>query len=237
VKLVERDQNAHLAPKPKDEKIAAFVEAARVAPVASASGRGRLIFALDATMSRQPTWDLALDLQSRMFQVAAESGGLDVQLVYFRGMSECRASKFASDGEGLAAIMRKIEVRGGATQIRKVLSHAGAEAARAKVAALVYVGDAMEESVDDLCARAGPLALHGVKAFMFQEGGDPAAARAFREIARLTGGAYSAFDAGSAGRLSHLLRAAAAYASGGRAALERQAAANVEARLLLSQMR
>jgi hypothetical protein len=226
-----------VAPRTGDDRIAAFVEAARSAPVAAAPGRGRLIFALDATMSRQPTWDLALELQSRMFQVAAESGGLDVQLVYFRGMSECRASKFASDGEGLAAIMRKIEVRGGATQIRKVLSHAGAEAARAKVAALVYVGDAMEESIDDLCSRAGPLALHGVKAFMFQEGGDAAAARAFREIARITGGAYSAFDSAVAGRLAQLLRAAAAYASGGRAALERQASGNAEARLLLGQMR
>ena len=90
--MSQRDQNGPLTPKTGDDRISAFVEAARAAPVAAASGRGRLIFALDATMSRQPTWDLAIELQSRMFQVAAESGGLDVQLVYFRGMSECRAS-------------------------------------------------------------------------------------------------------------------------------------------------
>ena len=235
--MSQAEQKGPLAPKSKDEAISAFVEAARAAPVAAASGRGRLIFALDATMSRQPTWDLALDLQSRMFQVAAQSGGLDVQLVYFRGMSECRASKFVSGGRGLAALMAKIDVRGGKTQIRKVLSHAANEAARAKVAVLVFVGDAMEENVDDLCARAGRLALHGVKAFMFLEGDNPAAGRAFREIARLTGGAFGAFDAGAAGRLGQLLRAAAAYAAGGRAALERQAAGNDEARLLLGQMR
>ncbi len=235
--MSQRDQNGPLTPKTGDDRISAFVEAARAAPVAAASGRGRLIFALDATMSRQPTWDLAIELQSRMFQVAAESGGLDVQLVYFRGMSECRASKFVSGGQGLAALMSKIEVRGGKTQIRKVLSHAADEAARAKVAALIYVGDAMEENVDDLCSRAGQLALHGVKAFMFQEGDDPAASRAFREIARLTGGAFSAFDSSAANRLAQLLRAAAAYASGGRAALERQAVENSEARLLLNQMR
>ena len=235
--MSQRDQNGPLTPKTGDDRISAFVEAARAAPVAAASGRGRLIFALDATMSRQPTWDLAIELQSRMFQVAAESDGLDVQLVYFRGMSECRASKFVSGGQGLAALMSKIEVRGGKTQIRKVLSHAADEAARAKVAALIYVGDAMEENVDDLCSRAGQLALHGVKAFMFQEGDDPAASRAFREIARLTGGAYSAFDSSAANRLAQLLRAAAAYASGGRAALERQAGENSEARLLLNQMR
>jgi hypothetical protein len=231
------EQKGPLAPSAKDDRIAAFVEAARAAPVAAASARGRLIFALDATMSRQPTWDLALDLQSRMFQVAADSGGLDVQLVYFRGTNECRASKFVSGGQGLAALMAKIGVRGGKTQIRKVLSHAAQEAARAKLGVLIFVGDAMEENIDDLCARAGKLALHGVKAFMFQEGDDPSAARAFREIARLTGGVYSAFDAGAAERLGQLLRAAAAYAAGGRPALEKQAVQNAEARLLLSQMR
>ena len=235
--MTQGDQNRPIVPGKGDDRIAAFVEAARAAPVATSSGRGRLIFALDATMSRQPTWDLALDLQSRMFQAAADSGGLDVQLVYFRGMDECRASKFVSGGQGLAALMRKIEVRGGKTQIRKVLSHTAQEAARARVGALVFVGDAMEENIDDLCARAGKLALHGVKAFMFQEGGDPAVANAFREIARLTEGVYCAFDAGAAERLGQLLRAAAAYAAGGRAALERQAAQSAEARLLLGQMR
>jgi len=236
IQLSQREQNGPLAPKAGDDQISAFVEAARAAPV-PASGRGRLIFALDATMSRQPTWDLAIELQSRMFQVTAAWGGLDVQLVYFRGMNECRASNFVSGGQGLAALMSKIEVRGGKTQIRKVLSHAADEAARAKVAALVYVGDAMEENVDDLCSRAGRLVLYGVKAFMFQEGDDASTSRAYREIARLTGGAYCAFDASSANRLAQLLRAAAAYAAGGRTALEKHALENAEAQLLLKQMR
>ena len=86
-------------------------------------------------------------------------------------------------------------------------------------------------------ALAGELALLGVKAFMFQEGQDPAARRTFSEIARLTGGAYSAFDTGASARLAALLRAAAAYAAGGHAALVREAEADSAARLLLSQMR
>jgi hypothetical protein len=94
----------------------------------------------------------------------------------------------------------------------------------------------MEEPVDELCAVAGELGLLGVKAFMFHEGGDPDAGRAFREIARLTGGAYAHFDAGSAGRLAGLLRAAAAYASGGAAALQRLASREGEARRLLTSM-
>jgi hypothetical protein len=71
---------------------------------------------------------------------------------------------------------------------------------------------------------------------MFQEGHDPGARRAFSEIARLTGGAFSAFDAGASARLAALLRAAAAYAAGGQTALAREAAADPAARLLLSQM-
>ena len=234
---MDKDKDTPLARKAGSDDIAAFVETARRTSAPSQSTRGRLIFALDATMSRQPTWDLAQALQAKMFQVAASLGGLDVQLVYYRGLNECRASKFVSGGQGLAELMGRIGVRGGETQIRKVLAHARDEARRARVGALVFVGDAMEENPDRLAALAGELALQGVKAFMFQEGYDPAARRTFAEIARLTGGAYSAFDAGASARLGALLRAAAAYAAGGQAALAREADADPEARLLLSQMR
>jgi hypothetical protein len=234
---MDKNKGAPLAQRNGNEGVAAFVEAARSTPAPAQGTRGRLIFALDATMSRQPTWDLAQALQAKMFEAAASSGGLDVQLVYFRGHDECRASKFVSGGQGLAKLMSRIEVRGGETQIRRVLAHARNEAKRARVGALVFVGDAMEESADELASLAGELALQGVKAFMFQEGHDPAVRRTFGEIARLTGGAYSAFDAGASARLGALLRAAAAYAAGGHPALERQADAEPAARLLLSQMR
>jgi hypothetical protein len=224
-----------LSPRPARPDIAAFVEAAKRTP--ALASRGRLIFALDATMSRQATWDLAQGLQARMFEAAASAGGLDVQLLYFRGMNECRASRFVSGGQGLAELMGRITVRGGLTQLRKVLTHAVSEARAAKVGALVFVGDAMEEGIDGVLAAAGELALAGVKAFMFLEGDDPAARRAFQDIARLTGGAFSAFDAGAASRLEALLRAAAAYAAGGRSALEALARTEPQARPLLEQMR
>jgi hypothetical protein len=197
-----------------------------------------MIFALDATMSRQPTWDLAQGLTGRMFEATGALGGLDVQLVYFRGFDECRASRFVADGQGLSRLMSKISVRGGHTQIGRVLDHVKGETKRAQVGALIYIGDAMEEHVDDLCAKAGELGLLGVKAFMFHEGHDRTAEHAFREIARLTSGAYAAFDHSAPGRLAALLAAAAAYAAGGRMALERQAREGGEAaRLLLTQMR
>ena len=216
--------------------VADFLQKAARVP-APVEGRGRLIFALDATMSRQPTWDLAQSLQQRMFEEARGFGGLDVQLVYFRGLSECRASRFVSQGAGLAEIMAKIDCRGGQTQIGKVLAHAQDEVKAARVGALVFVGDAMEEKIDALCTLAGELGLRGVKAFMFHEGGDAGVARAFKEIARLTGGAYAAFDASAPQKLAALLGAAAAYAAGGLAALESRAArGDASARLLIEQI-
>ena len=201
-------------------------------------GRGRLIFALDATMSRQPTWDTACKLQAEMFQEAQAIGGLDVQLIYFRGVGECRVSRWVSEPATLASLMEKIDCRGGHTQISKVLAHGRSEAERGKVQALVYVGDAMEEAVDDLCATAGELGLRGVRAFMFQEGGDPVAERAFREIARLSQGAYCRFNTGAAHELRELLRAVAAYAAGGMKALDDLSARrNAAAVRLLEQMR
>jgi hypothetical protein len=232
----ERDR-APPARRGAGSAVDAFVEAAKRAPAPMSSGRGRLIFALDATMSRQPTWDMAQALQGRMFEATARLGGLDVQLAYFRGVNECRVTNFVSGGAGLAELMSRISVQGGATQLRRLLVHARDEARRARVGALVFVGDAMEERIDPLLATAAELALVGVQAFMFQEGGDPAARRAFKEIARLTGGAYETFDAGAAARLEALLRAAAVYAAGGRTALAAQAAGDGAARALLEQMR
>ncbi len=216
-------------------EIDAFLKAARDLEPPSQAAAGRLIFALDATMSRQPTWDLACGLQGAMFEAAGSVGGLSVQLTYFRGLSETRASRWVGDARALGAMMERIDCRGGRTQIGKVLSHARREAAARPVAALVYVGDCMEENVDELCSRAGELALLGVKAFMFHEGPDPTAARAFREIARITGGVYLPFDARAADELRALLGAVAAYAAGGRKALQAQGGA--AAKRLLADLR
>lgn len=214
-------------------EIAEFLSKASLAR-STGTGEGRLIFALDATMSRQPTWDIACELQAEMFETVGRTGGLEVQLVYFRGYKECQASKWVSDTGGLAGLMSRIDCRGGATQIGRVLGHAASEARKRPVNALVYIGDAMEENIDALCAKAGELALRNVPCFMFHEGRDPAAEKGFREIARLTGGAYVRFDRSSAAELAALLRAVSAFARGGRLALER--AGGSAARLLLGQL-
>ena len=129
--------------------------------------RGRLIFALDATMSRQPTWNQACQLQADMFREAAAVGGLAIQLVYYRGLAECRSSPWIVEPQRLGALMARIDCRGGYTQIVKVLVHTRRENDAAKVSALVFVGDAVEEKLDDLCMAAGELGVRNVTAFMF----------------------------------------------------------------------
>ncbi len=216
-----------------------FVAKMKTAAPTATGVPGRLVFAMDATMSRQPTWDLALSLQSDMFAVVKDVGGLDVQLVYFRGLNECRASRWVSDPSELARLMTTVSCRGGLTQLARVLTHAAEETGRRRVNAVVFVGDAMEEDIDYVCSKAGALGLLGVPVFLFQEGMEPSVTRAYTEIARLTKGATCRFDAGSAEQLRALLRAVAVYASGGRKALMALSARAGEkgAQLLLSQMK
>src|ERR1039458_10828712 len=179
------------APASSRPEIESFIERVRGLGAAATGGkRGRLVFAPDATMSRQPTWYSACALQADMFREAASAGGLDIQLVYFRGLGECRASGWVAGADKLAGLMSAIDCRGGHTQIGKVLSHARSEEGKKRVQAMVFVGDAMEEKIDDLCKAAGELGLLGMPVFMFQEGDDPVAESAYREIARLSRGAY-----------------------------------------------
>lgn len=209
-----------LPARPRSAEIDAFLRDVQRAPAVRPSGRsGRLIFALDATASRQPTWDHACRLQGEMFEATAALGGLDVKLVYYRGFGECKASRWTSNAAELHRIMRQVSCAGGQTQIERVLAHALSETAKERIGALIFVGDAMEENIDRLCQLAGELGIKGVPAFVFHEGDDPVAGQAFREIARLSRGAYLRFDATSAAHLKDLLGAVAVYAAGGHRAL------------------
>jgi hypothetical protein len=215
--------------------IAAFVRNVGAMARPNGSQQGRLLFALDATMSRQPTWDLACSLQAEMFKAIPKTSALQVQLLYFRGFGECRASKWVVDSSALAQLMTGIECRGGNTQISKVFSHARAEHAKRRINAVVYVGDAIEENVDALAEKAGQLGLLNCPIFIFQEGRDSRVEAAFREFARLSKGAYARFDASAPRELAELLKAVAAYASGGRDLLRLQKSAPAQA--LLEQLR
>jgi len=210
-----------LPQKSSKAAIDAFVQQVRSTPVIkSGQERGRLMFAMDATASREPTWDRACQIQGEMFTETAALGGLGIQLCYYRGFGEFEASPWLTSADALLQRMTSVSCRGGYTQIEKVLRQAIEQTKQNKVQALVFVGDCMEEDVDRLCHLAGELGMLGVPAFLFHEGEELVAQRAFKEIARLTHGAYCSFDAASAGQLRDLLSAVAVYAAGGQKALQ-----------------
>jgi hypothetical protein len=192
----------------------------------------RLVFALDATMSRQPTWDVACQLQGQMFSTAGKLGTLQIQLVYYRGLNECRASRWTSNANELSRIMTGITCRSGETQIGKILRHIKKENATQKVSAAIFVSDAMEEDPGTLYDAAAGL---GVPLFIFQEDDDPDVEQTYRELARLTNGAYCRFEPGAEAKLGELLKAVAAFAIGGVTALADQRSS--AARKLLEQLK
>lgn len=212
----------NLPAKSSRRDIRAFVEKSKQVPATTGTGaRGRLIFALDATASRQPTWDRACAIQGDMFRAADGLGGLAVQLCFYRGFGEFRASPWSTSSEEVVKRMTSVFCLGGLTQIGKVLRHTLKEAKQSKVNALVFIGDCVEENPDHLAHLAGQIGILGVPVFLFHEGNDPNTIRVFKQIAHLTRGAACPFDHGSAGQLRDLLSAVAVYASGGWRALER----------------
>lgn len=214
-------KDKRLPTKSSEAKIAAFLDKVASTPVVKPAGqRGRLIFALDATASRQPTWDRATHIQTQMFTETASLGGLEIQLCFYRGYGEFSHSPWYTRSQDLLKRMTAVFCLGGLTQIGKVLKHAVKETKKQKVQALVFVGDCIEEDVDQLCKLAGEMGLLGVPAFMFHEGHDRRGAQAFEQIARLSNGACCPFDADSPQQLKELLSAVAVYAAGGHRALK-----------------
>ena len=223
----------------KGDPVETFLkQVAKTPPPQPGGGRARLIFAMDATASREPTWDRACQVQGQMFLETATLGGLDVQLVYYRGFGECRASRWVNNPSDLVRLMTGVFCLAGQTKIGRVLRHAVKETEKKRVAALVFVGDCFEENLDEVGQIAGQLGLLGVRAFLFQEGHNSDAERAFRHIAQLTNGAHCRFDSNSPQQLRDLLGAVAAYAAGGRRALaDLSKRSGAEVKLLASQVR
>ena len=220
------------------DEVSAFLDAVKDMPMASGvAERGKLILALDATASRQASWDQAMSLTGDMFTHARGIGMLDVQLVFYRGYDECRSSRWLSSADKLMGMMRKVSCLAGRTQIERVLKHALAETREAPVQALVFIGDCVEEDVDKLGNLAGQAKLLGLPLFIFQEGHNRQASQAFSQLAKLSGGAHCSFDESSARQLGDLLNAVAVYAAGGKKALERLANGDSrQASLLLEQL-
>jgi hypothetical protein len=197
-----------------------FINKANTLPQrTSTKASGRLIFALDATASRQASWDRACQIQGQMFQASDRLGGLQLQLCYYLGFHEFHCSPWLQDSRTLLRTMNTVRCLGGHTQLERVLDHALTEHQQQPVQAVIIIGDANEENMDKLCAKAGKLGMLGVPLFMFQEGFDSSVKQCFQQMALLSKGAYATFDEHSAGELAELLSAVATFASGGFAAL------------------
>jgi hypothetical protein len=201
------------------QSIDQFIHQVRKMPQ-QGSGQGRLIFALDATASREATWDQACDLQSELFMATRDLGGLAIQLCYYRGFREFKSTAFVTETGQLLKLMNGVSCLGGRTQISRVLAHAVKETRAQSVKAVVFIGDCCEESVDELCHTAGELGMLRTPVFMFHEGGDAHARAVFQQVSKLSGGAYAPFDRNSPQVLKDLMAAVAVYASGGARALQ-----------------
>ena len=217
------DSDQKLPSRSSSAEVAAFLEKVErtPAPVNTTGSRGRLLFAMDATASREPMWDRACHIQGEMFMSTRDLGGLEVKLCFYRGFHEFFAGKWCQDASTLLRQMSSVRCAGGMTQIGRVLKYAVKQTREYPVNAVVFVGDCMEENVDRLCDTAGQLGLLGLPVFVFHEGFDTVAEHAFKEIARLSRGAYCRFDAGISSQLKELLRAVAVFAAGGKSALDK----------------
>ena len=226
----------HLVGPSHQRSVDQFVaEVARTRPVGARTTQ-RLVFALDATASRQATWDLACELHAELFTEAASLGNIAIQLCYYRGIKEFVATPWTTEPTRLEHSMRAVSCRGGRTQIARLLSHAAREAAQLPLRTLVFIGDCFEEDETEVLELAGQLAIRKLPVFIFQERGDRRATRIFRSIAALTHGAHVPFDSNSPDQLKRLLAAIARYTTGGRAALEDYSRRNSQARALLTQL-
>lgn len=204
----------------RSTSVKAFLEQASKVPVpAESKSLGRLIFAMDATASREPCWDMACQIQADMFTETAALGQLQIQLCYYQGYGEFYAKNWTQNASQLQQEMTSVRCKSGQTQIQRILKHTLSQANSHKINALVFIGDHMEELADNLLETAGQLALRGIPVFIFHEGNDPIAEQTFRRISKITKGAYCRFNQSSAEQLRALLNAVAIYAVGGLSAL------------------
>ena len=200
--------------------IQAFIGKVKNTPLVTGVGKGRLIFAMDATASREHCWDMASQNHAAMFVEAYKVSTLNVQLCYYRGMGDFTALPWTRSADDIKHALLSVQCLAGQTQIGKVLRHALRETRTSKVNALVFVGDCVEENPDSLGALAGQLGILNLPLFVFQEGKNSNVGSIFSQLATLSGGAHCQFDQGSAKQLGQLLAAVAVYAAGGKPALE-----------------
>lgn len=232
-------RNAFLDKVRQSKAVVSAAPRETLAQALAPSGRPRLLFAMDATASREPAWQLAQTITGAMF--AAVPGALDVALAYHGGGRLKEVTPFAADARAFLDKVHTVQCEAGGTALTAILE---AATTIARLKALIYVGDCFEEPPEVAVALAQQLKLKGVRVFVFhdtmsqQQGYDVAAAGAvFAQLAAVTGGVLLPFDAHAPEQVTALLEAIAVYAVGGLKLLAERQRALPAARLLLDQLR
>src|ERR1700756_2936228 len=96
------DSKNRLPTEARSAEVEEFLDKLKNAPPAHPGGaRGVLILARAPAAGREPTWDRACRIQGEMFEATAALGGLEIQLVFYRGFSECKSSKWMTTAADL----------------------------------------------------------------------------------------------------------------------------------------
>lgn len=152
----------------------------------------RIGLIVDATGSRQASWEDAQRVQGRMLESLGRTGRVLLRLIYFGG-GELTACAWSSDHAALSAHMAAVRCRKGHTQILDGLRRFLREGEEAE--SIILVGDAFEEDAGSAELLAALLRDSGAKIFAFLEGDDAHAARIFRKLAEATGGRFARLGA------------------------------------------
>jgi len=192
--------------------------------------RPRLVFGVDATASREPTWASAKSITDRMFE--AIPGALDVALAVHGAGQVHTFTEFSADVDQFRRQASAVRCQAGNTQLCELMQRT-LDAGGVRV--MSYVGDAFEESRAEAYALADRFRLRGIKAVLLADAADEATLEVFREIADRTGGAVLDFRATELGLMGDLLAAVATLAIGGRKLLSTKTTPG--ARLLLGSMK
>lgn len=214
------------------------IRAATAKPLATPAGRAvgapaerrpRLVFGVDATASREPTWTSAKQITDRMFD--AIPGALDVALAVHGGSQLHTFTEFSADPQAFRAQAARVRCEAGQTQICELL-HRAIEAGGVRVVS--YIGDAFEEMPEEAFALADRCKLRGIKVVILADQAGEHALQVFREIAERTGGAVLDFRSGELDLMGEVLEGVAALALGGRKLLA--SSAKPGAKLLLQHL-
>lgn len=199
----------------------------------------RIGFIIDATASRQTTWDMASQVQGEMLDTLSGINiPLSLQVLWFRGFQELKKTPWSSDGKKLAQLMSAVSCQAGQTQIERSLREILRQSRQQQIRAAVFIGDCCEEPEKPLLELAGKLALVNTPLFVFQEGHNQTASAVFDKICARSGGAWCQFSQSSPGMLLELLSAVAIFATGGAAALAQlPSPRHPETRQLLEQIK